>query len=186
MAALSTGLDHPSPGSHCLILLFSTPYLFPAHHFCCTAPPPMHPCPSPPGPGVSWSLHHLRVLIQVPATCPSLRWASSECLPPSNMLNLPLSPFLSLLLTWKTHFYPFPISVFHLSCPCPTASLGLSWQLKSIFQLIFYFHFFLISLSIHDPSLPCPLLLFPFPFSPVFMWQSTPFPPPSLVFYSFC
>lgn len=178
MAALSTSLDHPSPVSHCLNIALFSPVLFPAHQFCCTAPPPMHPslypCPRcflvPPPPQSSYSS---------PGSL-AIPLLSQLWMPPP-FQHIESSPqFFSFCSyhSWKTNFDSLPISLIHLSSPCPTASLGLSWQLKSVFQLIFYIHFFLISLSVHDPSPSCPLLLFPFPFFLVCMWQSTLLPHP--------
>lgn len=147
------------------ILFFSVLRFFPAHHFCCAAPPPCPP-PSlsfPTTPDVSQSLKHLRVLTQVPFPCPIPLLRQLWMLPSPSMWNLSPGPFSFSSSSSKTaHFSLLPTSLIQMSCPCHTMSLGLSWELKSIFQLILGHSF-------------CPYLSFHY---------STLFPPPSLAFIS--
>lgn len=110
MSVLSTSVDHPSPNLLCLnIALFSLIPLLRS--------PLLLWSPSANAPLPYWRcflvLHHLKVLTQVLAPCPSLLSAISECLPTSNMVNTPPHLFLSLLPTAeKLTFTLFPSHSF--------------------------------------------------------------------------
>lgn len=174
VSALPASPDLPSHGSPCLNTALFSLEILPSSSLLLCSPSTNASLSFPTTPDVSQSLKHLRVLIQVPFPCPIPLLRQLWMLPSLSMWNLSPGPFSFSFSSSKTaHCSLLPTSLIQMSRPCHTISLGLNWELKSIFQLIFG-HSFCPYLSFHYSTLlPPPSLAF---ISPASLWPKTFFP----------